>query len=106
MKQGRPENTILESKLDSKGYDIQLLTVDQVYQLTYDHKIALIRHDRKIINGGFKYSKSCWSTRASAIRAVNKYNKFYATHKFGFIEIDMFGNPEQGVVQWPKSKNT
>ena len=105
MRSGRPQNPVVKSKTDHKGYEIQLQSVDQVYQLTYDHRIALIRSDRKVINCGFKYVKTCWSTRASAINAVRKYNRFYNTTQFGFIEVDMFGNPEQGVAIWPKSKN-
>ena len=104
-KQGRPEHPVIDTRVNHRGYDVQLQYIDQVFQLTHSHRICLLRQDRKITYGGFKYVKTCWSSEASAKRAVEKYNRFFNTDQFGYIEVDVFGNPEQGTTQWPKSKN-
>jgi hypothetical protein len=102
-KAGRPTNTVVESKVSAKnGFDVQIQIVDQLFQLTYDKKIAQIRHDRTILNQAFKYIRTSWPTEASAKKAVAKYSKFYNTNKFGYIEIDMFGDPVTGITKWPR----
>lgn len=98
----RRETPVEISRPNHKGFEVQVQLVDSVYQLTYRGLIAQVRQDRTVVNAGFKYMRTCWKTEASAQLSCRKLNLFFNTDQFGYIEVDVFGNPEQGVTRWPK----
>jgi len=79
------------------GYVQEVQTVDSLWMLTYNDKLARIRiNKRHNINNDynqfsqttFKYNKNTWTTEATAKTQVQKLNKAFRTDKFGYIKID------------------
>jgi hypothetical protein len=79
------------------GYIQEVQTVDSLWMLTYNDKLAKIRINKKhnALNDytqfnqtTFKYNKNTWSTETTAKTQVEKLNRAFRTKKFGYIKID------------------
>ena len=79
------------------GYLQEVQTVDTIWMLTYNDKLAKIRINKKqnalsdytqFTQSTFKYNKNTWSTEATAKTQVAKLNRAFRTDKFGYIKID------------------
>ena len=78
------------------GYLQEVQTVDTIWMLTYNDKLAKIRINKgqnalsdytQFTQSTFKYNKNTWSTEATAKTQVAKLNKAFKTNKFGYIKI-------------------
>jgi hypothetical protein len=76
---------ILKATIASSGYEQVIQIVPKLWQLTYNGKLAKIRCDHTC---GFKYKKSCWATKQTALTQVAKLRKLYKDDGFGLIEIE------------------
>ncbi len=75
---------VLRATLDSNGYEQVIQCVPAMWHLTYNGELAKIRCDHDC---GFKYKKSCWSNKATALTQVAKLRKIYNDDGFELIEI-------------------
>lgn len=78
------------------GYLQEVQTVDIIWMLTYNDKLAKIRINKgqnslndytQFTSSTFKYNKNTWSTEATAKTQVAKLNRAFRTNKFGYIKI-------------------
>lgn len=75
---------ILRATVESTGYDQVIQCVPAMWMLTYKGELAKIRSDNDC---GFKYKKSCWANKQTALTQVAKLKKLYKDDGFGLIEI-------------------
>ena len=68
----------------NNGCEQVIQVVDTMWHLTYKGKLAKIRQEHY---KGYKYLRSCWSTKQTAITRLNKLRKIYDSNHFGIIEI-------------------
>lgn len=92
----RPELKIEAEAYTRLGYVQEVQTVDTIWMLTYNDKLAKIRINKRsnalndytqFTQSTFKYNKNTWSTEATAKTQVAKLNKAFRTNKFGYIKI-------------------
>lgn len=93
----RPELKIEAEAYTRLGYMQECQTVDSLWMLTYNGKLAKIRINKKhnalndytqFNQSTFKYNKNTWSTETTAKTQVEKLNRSFRTNKFGYIKID------------------
>jgi len=78
---------IIQSKTQYNGFDLQIITREQMFLLTYDGKICQLRQDQTMVNHGHKYERNLWTDEAQAQSTAKKYNDFFKTTLFGYKKI-------------------
>lgn len=79
-----PFKIVLRTTLEHDGNDQVVQTVPVMWHLTYKGELAKVRNDHTC---GFKYKKSCWSNKSTALTQVAKLAKLYRDNHFGLLEI-------------------
>lgn len=83
----RPQFKIELQTTLPNGFDQAIQTIETVWHLTYNGKLAKIRMDCRLANGTFKYKKSCWANEQMGWTQVEKLKHIYNDDGFGLIEI-------------------